>query len=539
MGRWNKPAQSALAAAVSWAAIQQAMPPYEIESYSASCQKQPNVSPRSDRVVSIPPTQPLSVSLAALHRWLERFQGADVGGVEIKPSHFGLGVFAGVEACRRTTRSVWGRLKYVVGMDRGEVSIADFPLSSALTASTAVAARDGNNTKSLLAEMLEEGCLDENTAVMLTLLVERSKGSQSPLNAWISLLPQSFSTPLFWNDDELSWLKGTTLEKAVKVKKRALQEAWQRLEPCCQRLAIAAGIETSSMSSLITFEGFLWAYSVYWSRAVDLGSAGGCGIVPGLDFINHSSSTSQCRYRVDEQRGRVCLLCPKGARLRPGQEITMDYGRKSNEELLFLYGFVEDSNPNDSLMVACPLPQPSDWDETLQMKIQLLQVRGLLPQIFLPAQFLLDRNEEEKTVVKAVKEMDLPRGVMETLEVFVMEKKDIAAELSKAQAGTMASGAIASDSSDVERSGLRLAVLTTIVRLLELKLSELESGTGSMEADLKLLLSETVTNIDHKRRCALLYRTSQKRLAREYLVHCNRLLQQEMQYLQEKFSQHE
>jgi hypothetical protein len=429
-------------------------------------------------------------------------------------------------------------------MDRGEVTIAAFPLSSALTASS-LAASDDNNKKPLLTEMLEEGCLDENTAVMLTLLVERSKGSQSPLNAWISLLPQTFSTPLFWNDDELSWLKGTTLEKAVKVKKRALQEAWQRLEPCCQRLAIAAGIETSSMSSLITFEGFLWAYSVYWSRAVDLESAGGCGIVPGLDFINHSSSTSQCRYSVDEHRGRVCLLCPKGARLRPGQEITMDYGQKSNEELLFLYGFVEDSNPNDSLMVACPLPQPNDWDETLQMKIQLLQVRGLLPQIFLPAQFLLDRNEgmqhEEKPKlhVAAVKEMDLPRGVMETLEVFVMEKKDIAAELSKAQAGIMTSGAVASDSSDVERSGLRLAVLTTIVRLLELKLSELESGTGPMEADLKLLLSETVTNLDHKRRCALLYRTSQKRLARDYLVHCNRLLQQEMQYLQNKFSQHE
>lgn len=578
MGQWTTSwagkgkVASALLATVSWTAVQQALPRYGIDSYDiASCQQQQSTNSPVDRVVSLPPSQPLSVSLAALHRWLERYwQGADVAGIEIRPSQYGLGVFAGVEAWRRTTRSVWGRVKYVAGMDRGDVVVAAFPLSSALTArnltlkdSNTAEHSIGSDNKALLTEMLEDGCLDENTVVMLSLLVERSRGAQSPLNAWISLLPQTFTTPLFWSDDELSWLRGTTLEKAVNVKKQSLQEAWRRLEPCCQRLAVAAGMEASSIPSLINFEGFLWAYSVYWSRAVDLSESGGKsgpttfggdqnGVVPGLDFINHSSS-SKCRYSVDDARGRVCLMCPKGARIRPGQELTMDYGQKSNEELLFLYGFVEDSNPNDSLMIACPLPQPSDWDESLQMKVQLLQVRGLLPQIFLPARFLLDISLPEASTVKtptavAVREMDLPRGVMETLEVFVMEKKDIAAELSKAEAGILSRGALASrgpqgsdprppsPESDVQRSGLRLAVLTTVVRLLELKLSELESGTGPLEADLKLLLSEKVNQ--HKQRCALVYRASQKRLAREYLVHCNRLLQQEMHYLQNKFSQH-
>ncbi len=43
--------------------------------------------------------------------------------------------------------------------------------------------------------------------------------------------------------------------------------------------------------------------------------------------------------------------------------------------------------------------------------------------------------------------------------------------------------------SSVEAAGLRLAVMTTLVRLLEMKLAELEGegGTGSLEDDVQLL----------------------------------------------------
>lgn len=43
--------------------------------------------------------------------------------------------------------------------------------------------------------------------------------------------------------------------------------------------------------------------------------------------------------------------------------------------------------------------------------------------------------------------------------------------------------------SSVEAAGLRLAVMTTLVRLLEVKLAELEGegGTGSLEDDVQLL----------------------------------------------------
>jgi hypothetical protein len=61
---------------------------------------------------------------------------------------------------------------------------------------------------------------------------------------------------------------------------------------------------------------------------------------------------------------------------RPGQELTISYGDKGNEELLLLYGFALPANPHDTLMVPCPLPPPDQWKEDTPLRLQLLMVRG-------------------------------------------------------------------------------------------------------------------------------------------------------------------
>lgn len=62
--------------------------------------------------------------------------------------------------------------------------------------------------------------------------------------------------------------------------------------------------------------------------------------------------------------------CPKA-----GEELTISYGDKGNEELLLLYGFTQQQNPNETLMLLCPLPPPDDWDDVFTARMQLLQVR--------------------------------------------------------------------------------------------------------------------------------------------------------------------
>lgn len=292
------------------------------------------------------------------------------------------------------------------------------------------------------------------------------------------------------------------------------------------------------------------------------------GIVPGLDFANHDAS-SHCRWTMGPSTkhlpsgestststapsAEVRLVCRKGCRLVPGTEVTINYGNKSNEELLYLYGFAQEDNPHDVIMVACPLPPAQEWDEALHARVELLRARGLMPQVFLPAQHLSEAAKLRRTRGRkrgrrpgdeivtsgdaAVAELDLPEGVMETLEVFVMEKKDVVVELeadggSGSAAGRAASTAGAHSMSEVESSGLRLALLTTLVRLLELKVHELESsesGTGGIEIDEKLLAE--AQGMSQRQRAALVYRLGQKWLARQYLLYTNALLQQEMRHL--------
>jgi hypothetical protein len=374
------------------------------------------------------------------------------------------------------------------------------------------------------------------------------------------------------------------------MKKAMLQDTWRRIEPVAQQLAVTEGLDVDSDSPMRpTYSDFLWAYSIFWSRAISIPISNTSvleGIVPGLDFANHSD-TSSCRWtmskksagggRGDSDRGGgmkdtsaappyIQLVCPRGSTLTPGSEITINYGDKSNEELLYLYGFALEGNAHDILMVGCPLPPPSDWDETLHARVQLLRARGLTPQVFLPAAHLYAASESRKSGGRkkgrrpgdvflfekeiqgegegSVVELDLPRGVMETLEVFVMEKKDVVAELNNTQQGKgiHSRGAAADRAADesrglncmseIESSGLRLALLTTLVRLLELKIRELEASTGSLEADEKLW-EQAKLKLNAQQRAALMYRRGQKRLARHYLLYGNALLQQEMRHLKD------
>ena len=60
------------------------------------------------------------------------------------------------------------------------------------------------------------GVVDDRMVVMLFLIVERMRGSDSAWAPWIAALPQTFSTPLFFGKAELAQLAGTTLYHATQ-----------------------------------------------------------------------------------------------------------------------------------------------------------------------------------------------------------------------------------------------------------------------------------------------------------------------------------
>ena len=171
---------------------------------------------------------------------------------------------------QRAARGWWGTLASWASLGlagrSGNVTLAAFPLAGTLTAANLVRHPQHG---ALLAELLQLGLVDERSAVILHLAAERHRLRQqrgggsagsSDARPWLALLPDSFSTTLFFSELDMQWLRGTTLHTATRLRQKALRDSWARLEPAARQLAERAGAAAGAP----TLEDWLWANSVFW-----------------------------------------------------------------------------------------------------------------------------------------------------------------------------------------------------------------------------------------------------------------------------------
>lgn len=205
--------------------------------------------------------------------------------------------------------------------------------------------------------------------------------------------------------------------------------------------------------------------------------------------------------------GAIQLLTTRRPSPKAGTELTISYGDKSNEELLLLYGFALPKNPHDCVMVACPVPPSDQWDDIMHARMQLLQLRGLKPQFFLSlgdlerhmpgggAQATSSAAGAAASTGTPTATWTIPDNVKQTIEAFVMPKESLMTALEAAeraanadsgssgstgQSGTRASsnssGAGKDVSQQVDEKGMLMAVVSTLVRLLEMKVRHVNGG---------------------------------------------------------------
>lgn len=142
-----------------------------------------------------------------------------------------LGLFATEEGAMRAGRGWASALAMLATPWRrnAPITLASFPLPSALTAASLSGAEAvalgtgaplgaGPEAAAQLAELQQLGLADERSVVMLHLAVQRAawRADLAPaLGPWLALLPQSFSTLLYFGEEDLGWLRGTTLHAAA------------------------------------------------------------------------------------------------------------------------------------------------------------------------------------------------------------------------------------------------------------------------------------------------------------------------------------
>ncbi|XP_048321771.2 uncharacterized protein LOC107432673 isoform X7 [Ziziphus jujuba] len=282
--------------------------------------------------------------------------------------------------------------------------------------------------------MFEEGEVDDRFLMILFLMVERLRKNSS-WKPYLDMLPTTFGNPLWFNGDELLELKGTPLYRATELQKKTLLSLYDdKVKSLAKKLLNLDG-------------GSERANSVFWTRAlniplpysyvfpqtqetedcsssVDKTSEASIshgpreqllygkdekisgvtstsiqretvwveGLVPGIDFCNHDIK-AVATWEVDGTGSitglpfSMYLLSAGQSSLQIGREISISYGNKGNEELLYLYGFVLDNNPDDYLMVHYPVEAlqstPFSDSKAQLLEAQKAELRCLLPRSLL------------------------------------------------------------------------------------------------------------------------------------------------------------
>jgi hypothetical protein len=89
------------------------------------------------------------------------------------------------------------------------------------------------------------GKIPDHILTYLLLIEQRKKGEASPWHAYIACLPgpESMSTPLWFDDDDVVFLAGTSLAPAAKERKTDLHHQWERAVTVMKELGVALADE--------------------------------------------------------------------------------------------------------------------------------------------------------------------------------------------------------------------------------------------------------------------------------------------------------
>lgn len=104
---------------------------------------------------------------------------------------------------------------------------------------------------------------------------------------------------------------------AVSSKLKSLRREFDNL---CKSVANTRWYKI--VEPLLEFDDWLHVDSMFRSRALDL--HGSC-MIPGMDIASHASS-EKTNALYDVAEGQYCLWLMQGKALKPGQEVTINYG---------------------------------------------------------------------------------------------------------------------------------------------------------------------------------------------------------------------
>ncbi|XP_064489600.1 actin-histidine N-methyltransferase-like isoform X1 [Ornithodoros turicata] len=188
-----------------------------------------------------------------------------------------------------------------------------------------------------------------NITLALFLILELSSGETSFWSPYISILPDSFNTVLYFSVSDLELLRGSVvLDDALKLHRSILRQYAYfhrilRTHPLAKSLPF---------KDCFTYDLYRWAVSAVMTRQNAIPAPGGhagsstvLALVPLWDMCNHSGGKLCTDYDPEKDE----LKCLAMRDFQAGDEVTIFYGRRTNSEFLVHNGFVYPGNEHDAV----------------------------------------------------------------------------------------------------------------------------------------------------------------------------------------------
>ncbi|TFB00434.1 Histone-lysine N-methyltransferase setd3 [Trichoderma ghanense] len=183
----------------------------------------------------------------------------------------------------------------------------------------------------------------EDILAIYILFVRSRESGYDGLRTHVSALPSSYSSSIFFSEEELEVCAGTSLYTITKQLEQRIEDDYRELAD-----RVLAQHPDIFPLDMFTIEDYKWALCTVWSRSMDFTLPDGSSIrtlAPFADMLNHSSDVKQC-HAYDVKSGDLSILAGKDYEI--GDQVYIYYGPIPNNRLLRLYGFVIPGNPNDS-----------------------------------------------------------------------------------------------------------------------------------------------------------------------------------------------
>lgn len=228
--------------------------------------------------------------------------------------------------------------------------------------------------------------MGEYVALALFLIHERSLGASSFFAPYIDILPtvEEVGQTWTWNEEDLALLTGSGVLASTASLRAKLKAD--------HALVLEETIRPNGLNEeTYSWDAWEWAFSMLFSRAINLRETEELALVPYADLLNHSPYCSSYFFynKIPFSKDREVTLYADRAYAKNDQ-VLISYGQKANSELILLYGFVVDRNLFDEVDITISL-DPSDprYDE----KVDFLRMQGLQPSMAFP--LLIDRYSSE------------------------------------------------------------------------------------------------------------------------------------------------